>query len=271
MPSKSSSRISATPILIATAGLAFLALHCSSDPTDTPGAAGMNGMVTSGTGGTGTAGSGTGLGGTGTAGSGMAGTGMAGTFPMAGTSTGGTFPMAGTSSGGTNSGGTTAGGAGGSSAGAGMGGRGGTGGSGGGSGGSGGGSSGSGGGGGGGTVTFSQVQNLLAMSCKGSKCHDAGNSGKQMDWTTASGLYDRLTMAIPTGIAHCVGDKPVVANDSNSLLLRALKGSTMCSKTGGMEQIGQMPDNCGKQGNPACFTADQIKIVSDWIAGGAKM
>jgi hypothetical protein len=103
-----------------------------------------------------------------------------------------------------------------------------------------------------------------------------GASGTmQMDWITSDGLYKRLTSPIPGGVAHCLGNTPVVPGMPDaSLLLQALKGKRTCMKVGGgMEMIGRMPDNCSTTGtNPrACLKDDQIKLVSDWISAGAPM
>jgi hypothetical protein len=241
MPFNASRRVAA-PLILATATLSLLALHCSSDGVGEPiGTAGASTQPTSGSGGTASQGgssAGMAAGGVSTAGSASGGTGTAGTVATAGAA---------------GLGGGASGGSGGGSGGA--------------NGGSGGGASGGSGGGSG--ATFAQVKDLLAMSCKGAKCHDAGTM--HMDWITSDGLYLRLTSAITKD--HCIGDKPVVAGMADqSLLVRALKGSTMCSKAGGgMESIGRMPDNCGKAANPPCLSDTQIKLVSDWIAAGAPM
>jgi hypothetical protein len=114
------------------------------------------------------------------------------------------------------------------------------------------------------------VKELLAMSCAGNMCHGAPSA--QLDLVTAEGLHGRLTSAIPNDIPHCPGDKPIVAMDQNSLILRLVKGSTMCTKSGGgMESIARMPDHCGEQGRPPCLSESQIKIISDWVAAGAPM
>jgi len=226
------------PFILATAGLSLFALHCGDDGTTATGTAGTSTLPMSGAGGTASQGGST--------------VGMAGSAITAGTATGGSTGTAGTA---------TAAGSGGVSGGAG--------GSGGGSGGAGGSSSGSGGGGGSGAA-FGPVKALLAMSCKGAKCHDAAS--EEMDWVTSDGLYMRLTSPIPNDIEHCPGDTPVTKGMAEqSLLVRVLKGNTMCSKAGGgMAQLARMPDHCGEGGNnPPCLTDAQIKVVSDWIAGGA--
>ncbi|HEX2875820.1 MAG TPA: hypothetical protein VHP33_31435 [Polyangiaceae bacterium] len=226
------------PFILATAGLSLFAINCGDDAASTTGTAGTSTLPMSGAGGS--------------ASQGGSGAGMAGTTTTAGTSTtAGTTGTAGTATA------AGSGGVGGGSAGSG------------GSGGSGGGSSGS-GGGGGSAAAFGPVQSLLAMSCKGGKCHDAASM--QMDFTTADGLYMRLTSPIPNDIPHCPGDALVNKGmPDQSLLVRVLKGSTMCSKAGGgMEQIARMPDHCGEGGNnPPCLTEMQIKVVSDWVAAGA--
>lgn len=233
------SRLLTGPFILATAGLSLFALNCGDDGTPTTGTAGTSTLPMSGAGGS--------------ASQGGSSAGMAGGPVTAGTTTtAGTTGTAGTA--------TTAGsgGVGGGSAGAG-----------GSSAGAGGGSSGSGGGGGSGAA-FGPVKALLAMSCKGAKCHDAASS--QMDFTTSDGLYTRLTSPIPNDIPHCPGDTPVLKNmPDQSLLVRVLKGAAMCSKAGGgMEEIARMPDHCGEGGNnPPCLTDAQIKVVSDWIAAGA--
>lgn len=107
------------------------------------------------------------------------------------------------------------------------------------------------------------------MTCKGSKCHDA--ESMQIDWTSSDGLYQRLTSPIPNDVPHCPGNTPVVpGNPAGSLLLQAVSGKPTCNKAGGgMETIARMPDDCPDE--RACLTADQIKLVSDWIAAGAAM
>jgi hypothetical protein len=184
--------------------------------------------------------------GTATGGTGTAGTGTAGAAGSSGGHGGGS---SGGSAGGA-SGGSASGGSGGGSAG-------------GASGGSGGGSSG---------PTFAQVKDLLAMSCKGSKCHDAGNMGKQVDLVTSDGLYTRLTTPLPDTTAHCGGDTAVVAGmPTQSLLVKAVTGpdKVTCKKGGGTEMIARMPDDC-PTARP-CLTDAQIKLISDWVTAGAKM
>lgn len=244
MSFKPSSRVAA-PLILASIG--FFTLHCSSD----------EGATNSGGGGTTST---SGAGGTGVAGSSA---GMAGGGLSSGGSAAGSATTAGT--GGTGSPGGS-GGAGGSAAGGGGSGGSGTGGSGG----SGGASGGSGGGGNG--VTFAQVQNLLAMSCKGSKCHDMGNEKNNIDLVTAAGLYQRLTMPIPDNIQHCGGTTMVVpGKTADSFLYVAVAGPTndkvTCKKGAGTEMIARMPDDC--PADRPCLTAEQIKLISDWITGGA--
>jgi hypothetical protein len=243
-PFKASSRLAA-PLVLATAALSLFALHCSSDDGGTPsgGTAGTTTTPTSGAGGQATQG-GSAAGGVTTSGG-----------TSAGASTGG-VATAGTAGTGSPGGG----GAGGSAAGSGGGGTGGSGG-------------GGGTGGGGGGVTFAQVKALLAMSCKGSMCHDAGNTKQQIDWTTSDGLYMRLTTAIPDSVAHCVGNIPVVPSmPAQSLLVQAVTGPgkiTCNKKGGGTEMIARMPDDCPT--DRPCLTPEQIKLISDWVAAGAPM
>jgi hypothetical protein len=253
-PSSTSRRLA--PVILTTATLSLFALHCGSDDGGLPmGGAGTSTQPTSGSGGTasqggssagmttggmvtsaGTANGGSGTAGTGTAGTGSAGTGTAGTAGASGSASGGT--------------GSSGGGTGGS--------------------GSGGGSAGTGSGGGSG-VTFTQVKDLLAMSCKGSKCHDAGNAGKQVDLTTSDGLYTRLTTPLPDTTAHCGGDTAIVPGmPTASLLVKAVTGpgKVTCKKGGGTEMIARMPDDCPT--DRACLTDAQIKLISDWVTAGAK-
>jgi hypothetical protein len=135
-----------------------------------------------------------------------------------------------------------------------------------------GGGGGSGGSGGGSGATFAQVKGVLMASCKGSKCHDPGNEKNNIDLTTADGLYTRLTMPIPQGIAHCDGTTLVVpGNVGMSFLATAVagpgNGKVTCKKGGGTEMIARMPDDCPDQ--RPCLMADQIKVIQDWIAAGA--
>jgi hypothetical protein len=61
----------------------------------------------------------------------------------------------------------------------------------------------------------------------------------------------------------------VTPNDANSFLISVVKAGASCPKGGGT--IGRMPDNCKTTagGMPQCLTADQIKLISDWVAAGA--
>lgn len=247
-PSSASRKVA--PLILATATLSLLALHCSSDDGTTTGTAGSTSQPTSGAGGSASqGGSSAGMtsGGVSTAGSASGGTGTAGSVATAGAA-GSSGSAAGGSAGagGSGTGGGSAGGSGGGS---------------------------SGGSGGGSGVTFTQVKDLLAMSCKGSKCHDAGNSGKQVDLTTSDGLYMRLTMPLPNTTAHCVGNTLIVPNmPTMSLLVQAVTGpgKISCNKSGGgTEMIARMPDDC-PTARP-CLTDAQIKLISDWVAAGAKM
>ncbi|HYP86786.1 MAG TPA: hypothetical protein VEQ59_01500 [Polyangiaceae bacterium] len=250
------------PLIVAITALSSFMLHCSSDDPAAGGTAGSTSTPTSGSSSGGSASGGSG----GT----TAGTTSGGAPTTAGTTSGGAATAGTFGTGGAAAGTTGSGGHAGSSAGSGGVGTAGTGGSssGGSGGGSAGGSGGSGGSGGGGAVTFSQVQMLLANSCKGAACHNAGTM--HVDWVTAGTLYTNLTTAIPDTKAHCVGDKPVVPGDAaNSLLYKAIQGSTSCTKKGGgTEQIGKMPDNCS---GASCLSAAQIKLIGDWITAGAKM
>lgn len=57
-----------------------------------------------------------------------------------------------------------------------------------------------------------------------------------------------------------------------SLLIKAVTGpgKISCSKAGGgTEMIARMPDDC--PGERPCLTDAQIKLLTDWIAAGAKM
>jgi len=255
MPFKASRQVA--PLILATATLSLLALHCGGDDggTTTGTAGTATQQPTSGSGGTASQGgssAGMSTGGVATAGTATGGTGTAGT---------GTAGAAGSSGG--HGGGSSGGSAGGSSGGSANGGSGG-GSAGGASGGSGGGSSG---------PTFAQVKDLLAMSCKGSKCHDAGNTGKQVDLTTSDGLYMRLTTPLPDTTAHCAGDTAIVAGmPAQSLLVKAVTGpgQVTCKKGGGTEMIARMPDDCPTATRP-CLTDAQIKLISDWVTAGAKM
>jgi hypothetical protein len=57
-----------------------------------------------------------------------------------------------------------------------------------------------------------------------------------------------------------------------SLLVQAVTGpgKISCNKSGGgTEMIARMPDDC-PTARP-CLTDAQIKLISDWVAAGAKM
>jgi hypothetical protein len=140
-------------------------------------------------------------------------------------------------------------------------------------GGTGGGSAGMGGGsagmgtGGGSAVTFAQIKTLFGTSCGVGMCHNKASGN--LDYQGTADLHSLLTTAIPQGTAHGVGSTLVVPNDATSFLISLVKGGTSCPKGGGM--IGRMPDSCSTTStNPrACLTADQIKLISDWVAAGA--
>lgn len=241
MPFKATSRVAA-PVLLATLG--FFALHCSSDEGSTNNTGGSSTLPTSGSGGIATGGS------------------------SAGTSAGGS------TTGGSSAGTSTTAGSGGAAAGSG-GAAGGSGGSAGGSGGSGGGSAGTGGGSGGGTgATFEKVKALLAVSCKGAKCHDKDNMEDNVDLVTADGLYGRLTTALPVGTSHCDGTVMVVpGNVEMSFLVTSVAGpngvKVTCKKGNGTQMIAKMPDHCPDE--RPCLTEEQVKLLTDWVAGGAPM
>jgi len=242
MPFKASQRLAA-PLILATASLSLLALHCSSDTGgQTAGTSGT--FTTSGGGGTTAQGGGTTAGMTsgGVTTAGSASGGMSG----AGTTTGGTLTAGGGGSGG------AAGGAGGAA------------------GGTGGGTGGSGGGGGGGnSTTFAAVKDLMGKSCGTGKCHNA-DSG-ELNYQDVANLYKTLTTPVPDTTKHCAGNPAVIkANDTNSLLLKAIAAQgAMCMNKGAQQTIGRMPDNC--PADRACLTADQIKVFTDWVAAGAPM
>ena len=123
--------------------------------------------------------------------------------------------------------------------------------------------------GGGNTATFAKVSALLGASCAGGSCHNAASA--QADLTTATGLYSRLTTPFPAAdTAHCKGETLITAGDaSKSFLLKVIQGKSTCKNNNGTEDIIQMPDDC--PGQRPCLTADQIKLVSDWVAAGAPM
>jgi hypothetical protein len=99
-------------------------------------------------------------------------------------------------------------------------------------------------------------------------CHS--EASQHIDWVTETGLYERLTTVIGSKGADCKGSTPVVPNMAEqSLLVRIVKGSTMCvAEGGGMQEIPKMPHMC-PQNNRPCLTDAQVKTISDWIAGGA--
>ncbi len=236
-PFQASRRIAA-PFVLATATLSLFVLHCSSDQGTQPlGAAGTTALSTSG------------AGGSVNQGGSSAGMPSGGVTTSGGTasSTAGTATTAGTAS--------TAG----ASSGAG------------GSGGSGGSSAGAAGNGGNGSPLFAAVKTLMAKSCGVGMCHNKASG--ELDYQATDGmLYQRMTQPVPAGTKHCVGSTPVVANDANSLLLRAIKAKdAVCMKAGGgTETIGMMPDNCTTKG-VACLTAAEQKVFADWVAAGAPM
>jgi hypothetical protein len=111
---------------------------------------------------------------------------------------------------------------------------------------------------------------MLAMSCKGAMCHNAGVS-KHLDFVTPGTLYNNLTMPVPAGDV-CAGDTPVVKNNPDgSLLVKVLKANGGDMPCGGGGMVGKMPDRCGQAGSPQCFTDQQIKVITDWISAGAPM
>ena len=203
--------------------------------------------------------------------------GVSGSAPVAGAPSAGA-PAGGSSSGGSGavtSGGSASGGAAAGSGGAAAGSGGATTGSGGragaGSGGAGVGGSAAGGsaGGGSGTVTFAQVSGVLATGCAGAMCHGGTN---HVNLVMMQGLYTRLTTPLPATAPHCKGTTLVVpSNVAGSFLVKIITGASMCMNNGANENIPRMPDNCSTTStNPrACLTAAQIKLVSDWVAGGA--
>ena len=236
-PFKASRRVAA-PFILATASLSLFVLRCSSDQGTQPiGGAGTTAPSTSGASGSVNQGGGSAgmtSGGVTTSGGSVSGT--AGTAATAGTA---------------------------SSAGAGTGG--------GGSGGSAGSSAGAVGTGGSGSPLFAAVKTLMAKSCGVGMCHNKASG--ELDYQAMDGmLYQRMTQPVPAGTKHCVGSKPIVANDANSLLLQAIKAKgAVCMKAGGgTETIGMMPDECPTKG-VACLTAAEQKVFVDWVAAGAPM
>jgi hypothetical protein len=65
----------------------------------------------------------------------------------------------------------------------------------------------------------------------------------------------------------------VPSSPATSLLVQAVTGPGKIScnkKGGGTEMIARMPDDCPMATRP-CLTDTQIKLISDWVAAGAKM
>ncbi len=126
---------------------------------------------------------------------------------------------------------------------------------------------------GGASPTFAAVKTLFSTSCGTGNCHNK-NSG-QLDYQGTTDLHALLTTPIPaTGSAHCNGTTLAVPNDAASSFLVTVvtgPGQVTCKKNGTNEMIGRMPDDCSTTStNPrACFTAAQIKTITDWIAAGA--
>jgi len=263
MPFKASPR-RAAPLFLATVGLSLLALNCSSDPgtpigtggTSTTPTSGSAGMAAGGTTGGSVATGGTFTSGTTSGGTFTSGTTSGGSF-TAGTATGGTGGTGGTTGGAGGTGGTggTTGGASGAAGSSGSGGAGGSGGS---------------GGGGGTSATFAAVKTLMAKTCGTGTCHNAASG--ELNYQDVANLYKTLTSPVPNNTKHCAGNPAVVkANDTNSLLLKALAAAgSMCMNNGNTQTIGRMPDGCPKQNEP-CLTADQVKVFTDWVAAGAPM
>jgi hypothetical protein len=239
--SSTASRRISVPLLFATVSLSLVALHCGGDEGGTGGTAGTATQPTSGTGGTASQGGSS---------SGMA----AGGVMTAGSSSGGSA-TGGTATAGAAGTATSGGGAGGAHGGAG------------GSGGAGGGSGGS-GGGGGSSPLFAAVKAQMAKTCGTGKCHNADSGELVFQMLDDATLYKNLTTPVPTGSKHCQGSTAIVANDANSLLLRAIKGDTTCMNNGASQNIAQMPDDCPDKGI-ACLTANEQKIFTDWVAAGA--
>jgi hypothetical protein len=118
-------------------------------------------------------------------------------------------------------------------------------------------------------VTFAQVAALLGSKCSGAMCHGGANHVNLVDM---SGLYMRLTTPLPMTMAHCGGTTLVVpSNPSGSFLLSVIKGGANCMKGGAMEAIDRMPHMCSTSSSTprACLTATEIKLIEDWISGGA--
>jgi hypothetical protein len=110
---------------------------------------------------------------------------------------------------------------------------------------------------------------LLSTSCAGGMCH--ASASMQADLTTSAGLYMRLTTPL-TDSAHCKGETLVTPGDTDkSFLLKVIQGQASCKNDAATENITRMPDMCSTSSmNPRpCLTADQIKLVSDWIMANA--
>ncbi|MFZ5892354.1 MAG: hypothetical protein ACOY0T_14945 [Myxococcota bacterium] len=124
-------------------------------------------------------------------------------------------------------------------------------------------------GGGSGSATFSQVATLLSMKCGGSMCHAGSN---HLNLANMSGLYMRLTTPIPMNNSHCGGTTLVMPGDAaNSFLAKVIQGSATCTKGSGTEEIDRMPFMCSTSSSTprACLTANEIKVITDWITAGA--
>jgi hypothetical protein len=110
------------------------------------------------------------------------------------------------------------------------------------------------------------------MACAGATCH--GDASQHAHLATMAGLYALLTTPLPNSSLHCKGETLVKPGDTNgSFLLKVITGPgmSMCKNGTAMENIPRMPDDCSTSSmNPRpCLTADQIKLVSDWIAANA--
>jgi hypothetical protein len=125
------------------------------------------------------------------------------------------------------------------------------------------------GGTGGATVTFSQITTILTTNCAVSGCHNGGGNKNLNYQSPMPDLYSVLTMMIPAGAAHCVGDTLVKpGNATDSFLYKVIMGGASCVNGSGNEQVGRMPDMCGTNNKP-CLTATQIEAIKDWINEGA--
>jgi hypothetical protein len=123
-------------------------------------------------------------------------------------------------------------------------------------------------GGAGSSPLFAAVKAQMAKSCGIGMCHNAASKELVFQMVDDATLYKNLTTPVPTGSKHCQGSTAVVANDANSLLLRAIKGDTTCMNNGASQNIAQMPDDCPDKGI-ACLTAAEQKTFTDWVAAGA--